>query len=127
MAVQASAVLVEDALQRAIFERQPGLGLLHHSDRGRQYASNQIRQILQANLIEVSMSRTANCFDNAPMESFFSTLKCEWVHLQKYHTRSQAKQDVFDYIAGLYNSHQRHSAPGYLTPVEFEHNGKKVS
>ncbi|MHB8112416.1 MAG: IS3 family transposase [Bellilinea sp.] len=127
MADQVSADLVEDALQRAIFERQPGPGLLHHSDRGSQYASNQIRQILQANHIEVSMSRTGNCYDNAPIESFFSTLKCEWVHLQNYRTKSQAKQDIFEYIAGFYNSHRRHSALGYLTPMEFEQNVRKVS
>ncbi|MHB1449058.1 MAG: integrase core domain-containing protein [Bellilinea sp.] len=107
-------------MQRAIFERQPGPGLLHHSDRGSQYASNQIRQILQANHIEVSMSRTGNCYDNAPIESFFSTLKCEWVHLQNYHTKLQARQDIFAYIAGFYNTVRLHSTLGYCSPMEFE-------
>ena len=90
----------------ALYERQPDPGLLHHSDRGSQYASDQIRQILAANHIQVSMSRTANCYDNAVMESFFSTLKCEWVHHQDYKTRTEASRDIFDYIAGFYNTIQ---------------------
>jgi len=112
--------LVEDALRMALFERQPEPGLLHHSDRGSQYASEQVRQILAANHIQVSMSRTANCYDNAVMESFFSTLKCEWVHSQNYQTRSEASRDLFDYIAGFYNTVRRHSTLGFVSPIEFE-------
>ena len=79
----------------ALYERQPDPGLLHHSDRGSQYASDQIRQILAANHIQVSMSRTGNCYDNAVMESFFSTLKCEWVHHQDYKTRMEAAVEIY--------------------------------
>jgi transposase InsO family protein len=120
MNAQITADLVEDALRMALYERQPDRGLLHHSDRGSQYASEQIRQILAANHVDVSMSRTGNCYDNAVMESFFSTLKCEWVHHQDYQTRSQASLDVFEYIAGFYNTVRRHSTLGYLSPNEFE-------
>ncbi len=122
MSQQITADLVEDALRMALFERQPDPGLLHHSDRGSQYASDQIRHILTANQIEVSMSRTGNCYDNAVMESFFSTLKCEWVHHQDYKTRTEASRDIFEYIAGFYNTVRRHSALGYLSPKDFEAN-----
>jgi transposase InsO family protein len=122
MSHQVTADLVEDALRMALYERQPDPGLLHHSDRGSQYASEQIRRILAANHIQVSMSRTANCYDNAVMESFFSTLKCEWVHHQDYKTRTEACRDVFEYIAGFYNTSRRHSTLGYLSPNQFEAN-----
>jgi len=115
-----TADLVEAALKMALFERQPEPGLLHHSDRGSQYASEQIRQLLEAQHITVSMSRTANCYDNAVMESFFSTLKCEWVYFQDYRTRAQASLDIFAYIAGFYNRVRLHSTLGYLSPEQFE-------
>lgn len=70
--------------------------------------------------MQVSMSRTGNCYDNAPMESFFSTLKCEHVHFQKYRTRQEAQTDIFAYILGFYNRQRRHSSLGYLSPEEFE-------
>lgn len=120
MNAQITADLVENALRMALYERQPDPGLLHHSDRGCQYASEQIRQILAANHIAVSMSRTGNCYDNAVMESFFSTLKCEWVHHQDYKTRMEASRDIFEFIAGFYNNARRHSTLGYLSPNEFE-------
>jgi putative transposase len=120
MNTQITADLVENALRMALYERQPAPGLLYHSDRGGQYASEQVRQILAANHIAVSMSRTGNCYDNAVMESFFSTLKCEWVHHQDYKTRTEASRDIFDYIAGFYNNARRHSTLGYLSPNEFE-------
>jgi len=120
MSHQVTADLVEDALRMALYERQPDSGLLHHSDRGSQYASEQIRQILASNCIQVSMSRTGNCYDNAVMESFFSTLKCEWVHHQDYKTRTEASRDIFEYIAGFYNTVRRHSALSYLSPNQFE-------
>jgi transposase InsO family protein len=120
-----TADLVEDALRMALYERQPQAGLLHHSDRGSQYASEQIRQLLDAHHITVSMSRTANCYDNAVMESFFSTLKCEWVYFQDYRTRAQASLDIFAYIAGFYNRVRLHSTLGYLSPEEFEAQGGK--
>jgi len=122
MSHQVTADLVEDALRMALYERQPHPGLLHHSDRGSQYASEQIRQILASNCIQVSMSRTANCYDNAVMESFFSTLKCEWVHHRNYKTRSEASRDIFGYIAGFYNTVRRHSTLGYVSPNQFEDN-----
>lgn len=120
MGAQVTAGLVENALRMALFERQPGPGLLHHSDRGSQYASGQFRTILAANQIQVSMSRKGNCYDNAVMESFFSTLKCEWVHHQDYRSRLEARLDIFDYIAGFYNPVRLHSTLGYLSPNQYE-------
>jgi transposase InsO family protein len=120
MSSQIDAALVEDALRMALYQRQPGKGLLHHSDRGSQYASYQIRNILDANQVQVSMSGKGNCYDNAVMESFWATLKNEWVHHQKYKTRSQARTDIFGYIEGFYNTVRLHSTLGYLSPAEFE-------
>lgn len=120
MKAEMTTELVEDALQMALFERQPNPGLLHHSDRGSQYASKEIRKLLDTHHITVSMSRTGNCYDNAVMESFFSTLKGECVHFQKYATRSQASLDIFSYIAGFYNRVRLHSTLGYRSPDQFE-------
>ena len=120
MSAQINADLVENALRMALYQRQPGANLLHHSDRGSQYASYSIRNILAANHIQVSMSNKADCYDNAVMESFFGTLKNEWVHHQKYQTRYQARTDIFGYIEGFYNTVRLHSTLGYLSPVEFE-------
>ena len=120
MSSELTADLVEQALRMALYQRQPGPELLHHSDRGSQYASHQIQSILRANRIRVSMSRTGNCYDNAVMESFFSTLKGEWVHYQKYETRAQARRDLFAYIEGFYNTVRLHSSLGYLSPNDFE-------
>lgn len=122
MSNQIDADLVEKALRMALYRRQPNFGLLHHSDRGSQYASHQIRNILAANRVHVSMSRKGDCYDNAVMESFFGTLKNEWVHHQKYQTRSQARTDIFSYIEGFYNTVRLHSTLGYLSPDEFEAN-----
>lgn len=120
MSAQIDASLVEKALRMALYLRQPGFGLIHHSDRGSQYASHQIRNLLITNRIQVSMSGKGNCYDNAVMESFFGTLKNEWVHHQKYRTRSQARTDIFSYIEGFYNTARLHSSLGYLSPNEFE-------
>jgi putative transposase len=114
------ASLVEKALRMALYQRRPGRGLLHHSDRGSQYASHQIGDILAANHILVSMSGKGNCYDNAVMESFWGTLKNEWVNYQNYQTRSQARTDIFSYIEGFYNTVRLHSTLGYLSPAEFE-------
>lgn len=114
------ATLVEKALRMALYQRQPSRGLLHHSDRGSQYASHQIRDMLAANQILVSMSGKGNCYDNAVMESFWGTLKNEWVNGQKYQTRSQARTDIFSYIEGFYNTVRLHSSLGYLSPADFE-------
>jgi transposase InsO family protein len=104
----------------ALHQRQPDHGLLHHSDRGSQYASHPIQNILADNHIQVSMSGKGDCYDNAVMESFFSTLKNKWVHHQRYHSRSQARTDIFNYIEGFYNNVRLHSALGYLSPAEYE-------
>jgi putative transposase len=120
MKAEMTTELVEDALKMALYERQPDPGLLHHSDRGSQYASDQLRKIMDDHHITVSMSRTGNCYDNAVMESFFSTLKCEWVYFQDYQTRTQASLDIFSYIAGFYNRIRLHSTLGYRSPEQFE-------
>ena len=125
MSATMTADLVEDALRMALYERQPVVGLLHHSDRGSQYASEQIRELLDQNRITVSMSRRANCLDNSVMESFFSTLKCEWVYFQDYQTRAEASRDVFDFIAGFYNRQRLHSTLGYRSPEQFEADGEQ--
>jgi putative transposase len=112
--------LVERALMAAVKTRRPQPGLLHHSDRGSQYASGDYQVQLQAAQIQVSMSRTGNCYDNALMESFWATLKVELIDDQAYDSRSAARQDIFHYIEGFYNQRRRHSALGYLSPAEFE-------
>jgi transposase InsO family protein len=97
-------------------------GLLHHSDRGSQYASNDYQQLLEDNHIDCSMSRKGNCYDNAVMESFFATLKQELVYHRLYQTRKEARQDIFESIQVWYNRKRRHSALGYLSPEQFENN-----
>jgi len=108
------------ALRMAISAQRPGAGLIHHSDRGVQYASHDYRAALAAAGITASMSRKADCYDNAPMESFFHTLKTERVHHRQYATRAEAQRDIFAYIEGFYNRTRRHSAIGYISPIEME-------
>jgi putative transposase len=112
--------LVCGALEMALAQRQPQPGLLHHSDRGSQYASHRYQEQLQQQGIVCSMSRRGNCWDNAPVESFFATLKKELVHRENYRTRAEAKASLFHYIEVFYNRQRRHSALGYLSPVEYE-------
>ena len=112
--------LVIDALQMAITTRQPSPGLVHHSDRGSQYASDDYQALLTKNRMVGSMSRKGNCYDNAPVESFFGTLKTEWVFHQQYATRAAARLDIFEYIEIFYNRFRRHSALGYKSPVKYE-------
>lgn len=112
--------LVADALKMALARRKNTTGLLHHSDRGSQYASDEYRQLLSVNGLECSMSRTGNCYDNAVMESFWGTLKTEWVYHEKYATREQARRSIFEYIEVFYNRVRRHSSLGYLSPEAFE-------
>ena len=100
----------------AISAQRPGVGLIHHSDRGVQYASADYRKVMQSAGFSASMSRKADCYDNAPMESFFHTLKTELVHHRHYATRGEAKRDIFAYIEGFYNRTRRHSAIGYHQP-----------
>ena len=114
------AELPMTALTMAISAQRPGAGLIHHSDRGVQYASADYRKAMQSASFKVSMSRKADCYDNAPMESFFHTLKTELVHHRQYATRQQATRDIFAYIEGFYNRTRRHSAIGYISPIEME-------
>ena len=108
------------ALTMAIQRQRPQPGLIHHSDRGSQYASGDYQKALIAADITPSMSRKGNCWDNAPMESFFHTLKTELVHHKNYATKEDAKRDLFQYIEGFYNRQRIHSAIGYLTPEQME-------
>lgn len=108
------------ALMMAIQQQRPGSGLIHHSDRGSQYASADYRLALSNAGMMQSMSRKGNCWDNAPAESFFHTLKTELVHHKHYATREDAKRDIFTYIEGYYNRQRIHSALGYLTPLQME-------
>ncbi len=112
--------LVLKALEAALGHRRPGPGLLHHSDRGSQYASGEFQARLAASGILCSMSRRGNCWDNAPVESFFGTLKQELVHRCRFATRAVARQAVFEYIEAWYNRQRRHSSLGYVSPAEFE-------
>lgn len=108
------------ALHMALGQRRPGAGLLHHSDRGVQYASGDYRQVLQSFGLEASMSRKGNCYDNATMESFWGTLKNELVYRLKYRTREEARRSLFAWIETYYNRVRLHSSLGYKSPVDFE-------
>jgi putative transposase len=108
------------ALRTAISAQRPGAGLIHHSDRGVQYASAEYRKLMQSAGLRASMSRKGDCYDNAPMESFFHTLKTELVHHRHYETRAEATRDLFAYIEGFYNRTRRHSAIGFISPIEME-------
>ncbi|HBY94142.1 MAG TPA: IS3 family transposase [Chloroflexi bacterium] len=112
--------LVMDALEMALGRRRPPRDLLHHSDRGSQYASQEYQALLHRHSIRASMSRTGDCWDNALMESAFGRLKSELVHLTDFATRAQARAEVFDYIEVFYNRQRRHSSLGYLSPAAFE-------
>ena len=112
--------LVRRALMMAIQHRLPEGQLLHHSDRGSQYASLEYRNLVDINEFTLSMSRKANCWDNAPMESFFGSLKTEWLKFEDTRTREQAKQTTFEYIEVFYNRKRRHQSIDYKTPEAFE-------
>jgi transposase InsO family protein len=120
MDVSLEAKLCVDALQMALSRRQPGADLLHHSDRGVQYACDPYQRLLATHGISVSMSRKGNCHDNAAMESFFGSFKTESVYQDHYQTIQQAKQATFEYIEVFYNRQRRHSAIGYMSPEQFE-------
>jgi transposase InsO family protein len=112
--------LVTTALMQAVIHRKPSGGLVHHSDRGCQYTSDEFQTLLQQHNITASMSSTGNCYDNAVAESFFHTLKTELVYFERYETREQAKRSIFEYIEVFYNRKRLHSTTNYLAPVEFE-------
>jgi transposase InsO family protein len=113
--------LVADALRMALARRNPsGAGLLHHSDRGVQYASDDYQRLLSSNGLTCSMSNKGDCWDNAVMESFWGTLKSELVNHEHYATREQARASIFEYIEVFYNRQRLHSTLGYLSPEQFE-------
>jgi len=115
-----TAQLVTDALVMAIWRRGKPDALLHHSDQGSQYTSEQFQRLMTDNGVTCSMSRSGNVWDNAAMESFFSSLKTERIARKIYRTRNHAKAEVFDYIERFYNPTRRHSTLGYLSPMDFE-------
>lgn len=119
MADHMEASLVQEALHMAWLRRKPPPGLLHHSDQGSQYTSEDYQQSLAAYHCEVSMSRVGNCFDNAAMESFFASLKSECA-THPFATRAEARTAIFEYIEAWYNRQRLHSSLGYLSPMEFE-------
>jgi transposase InsO family protein len=108
------------ALRMALLRRCPPPGLLHHSDQGIQYANNEYQQLLASQEALASMSRKGNVYDNAPMESFFATLKRELIHFQTYRTRAEARLDIFEFIEVFYNQQRLHSALQYHSPAAFE-------
>ena len=112
--------LVLNALAMALGQRRPGINLIHHSDRGVQYLSDDFQDLLKKHGITCSMSDKGSCYDNAVVESFFATLKRERIKRKNYRTRDQARADVFDYIERFYNRKRRHGTIGNISPVEFE-------
>ena len=120
MSAAMTAELVTDALVMAIWRRGRPRELLHHSDRGSQYTSEAFQRLMAEHGVTCSLSRSGNVWDNAAMESFFSSLKVERVTGKVYRTRDQARADVFDYIERFYNPKRRHSTIGYLSPMQFE-------
>lgn len=120
MAEHLRTALCLDALAMALKSRRPGGDLIHHSDRGVQYASVDYQRLLKSRDIAVSMSRVGDCYDNAAMESFWGTLKSELVHHSDYRSRQQARRSIFRYIECWYNRKRRHSAIGYKSPEQFE-------
>jgi len=120
MSATMTAQLVTDALLMAIWRRGKPKAVLHHSDRGSQYTSEQFQRLLADNGVSCSMSRSGNVWDNAAMESFFSSLKTERADRRVYRSRAEAKADVFDYIERFYNPRRRHSTLGCISPIEFE-------
>jgi len=120
MSDKLSQELTSVAFKAAVGRQSPVQGLIHHSDRGRQYASYAYQDLLRQYGITPSMSRSANCYDNAYMESFFGTLKTELVHGERYHTRLEARLSIFEYVEVFYNRQRRHSALGYRSPEQYE-------
>jgi len=120
MSSRMKSQLVCDALKMAIWQRRPQAGLIHHSDRGSQYASKAFRKLLKAHGFQGSMSRKGDCWDNAVVESFFGSLKQERVQWRNYQTRYEAQQDILHYIAIFYNPYRLHSTLGYISPNDYE-------
>ena len=120
MAARMTVELAQKAPAMAFRQRNPPGGLLHHSDRGSQYTATGYQQLLKNRQCQISMSGTGNCYDNAPAESFFGSLKTDRVHHTRYQTRNEARTDIFFYIEGWYNTKRLHSSLGYLSPAAFE-------
>lgn len=121
MADRITKQLVIDAFNMAAKNRPEIAGSVHHSDRGSQYASYEFQNILESHNMLCSMSRKGNCYDNAVVESFFHSLKTEWVHHYRYKTRTEAKASIFEYIEIFYNRQRRHSQLNYLSPADYEY------
>ena len=117
-----SLALTSKALMRALGTRKPVPGLIHHSDRGSQYANHEYQKLLKSKSIVPSMGKKGDCYDNAVMESFFHTLKMEHIYWNTYMTRNQAKKSIFEYIELFYNPERLHSSIGYKSPLEYEKN-----
>ena len=115
-----TAALPLQALQMAIQHRQPPAGLIHHSDRGSQYASHAYRDVLNTHGFVASMSRKGDCYDNAVMESFFATLKKELIHQRDFQTRTEATNAIFEYVEVYYNRQRKHSTLGFVSPADYE-------
>ena len=114
------ANLCKRALESAVMRHRPPEGLIHHSDRGVQYCSQEYQGLLNKYSMIPSMSRKGNCYDNACAETFFSTIKCEILYHNRYKTREEAHKDIFWYIEIYYNRKRRHQALGYMTPMQFK-------
>lgn len=119
MGVRMTRELVKTSLLRAIWAKRPLPGLIHHSDRGSQYCCHEYRKLLKQHGIRASMSRKGNCYDNAPMESFWGMLKTELIHHRRYGTREEAIRDITEYIEVFYNRQRRQARLGYLSPAAF--------
>lgn len=122
MAERMTQELTGKALFRAVQQKRPVAGLIHHSDRGSQYCAHDYRKLLKQFKMKASMSRKGNCYDNAPMESFWGSLKNELVHYCRYETRDEAKASIQEYIEIFYNRQRRHSRLGYVAPAIFAMN-----
>jgi len=120
MAATLSQELTLRALRMALLTRRPLPGLIHHSDRGSEYTSHEYQLLLKAHQARPSLGRVGSCFDNAAMESFFGSLKSEWLYFHRFDTRQQATTSIFYYIESFYNRTRRHSTIGYLSPLAFE-------
>jgi putative transposase len=118
--------LVHAALHMALLQRRPGADLIHHSDRGSEYASSRYQSLLREHQIQISMSKKGDCYDNAVIESFWATLKKECTEDGIFPSRDEAKKAVFEYIEVYYNRKRRHSFLGYLSPVHYEKQGEKI-
>jgi putative transposase len=126
MSEQHDASLVKAALQMALHQRKPGAGLIHHSDRGSEYASTTYQTLLQEHQIQVSMSKKGDCYDNAMAESFWATLKKECTEKTIFSSRHEARNVVFEYIEVYYHRKRRHSSLGYLSPIDYEAREKET-